>query len=73
MDVVAGIQILATLIQAVTNAAAQASQVSSIITGAQAQGRTTFTADEWAIIQGTQATSRQALVDAINKALASGV
>jgi hypothetical protein len=70
MEVVEGIELLSTLLTTVTNAAAQAATVSAVIKGAQAAGRTTFTDAEWATITATQATSRQALVDAIAKALA---
>lgn len=73
MEIAAAIDILATILQTVTNATSQAISVSSTIKQAQSEGRTTFTDAEWATIQATQATSRQALVDAINKALAGGV
>lgn len=72
MEIAAAIDILATILQTVTNATAQAISVSSTIKQAQSEGRTTFTDAEWADIQATQATSRQALVDAIQKALSGG-
>lgn len=71
MEIVEGINILATILQTVTNAAAQAVTVSATIKQAQSEGRTTFTDAEWAAIQATQASSRQALVDAISAALAA--
>lgn len=69
MDVAAAIEALAAVLNTVTNAVAQASQISSIIQGAQAQGRTTLTAEEWAIIDQSNAAARQALVAQIAKAL----
>ena len=65
------VNILATLLSTVTNAVTQASQVSSIIQGAQAQNRTTLTDGEWAIVNAANTSSRQALVDSINKAFAA--
>lgn len=65
------VEILATVLTTVTNAVAQASQISSIIQGAQAQSRTTLTDAEWAIVNSANAQSRSALVDAINKAFAA--
>jgi vacuolar-type H+-ATPase subunit E/Vma4 len=60
---------LATILNTITNAVAQATQVSSIIKGAQADGRTALTDGEWQIIQSANASSREALVEAIQKAL----
>jgi len=64
------INILSALLTTVTNAVTNASQVSSIIQGAQQQNRTTLTDGEWAIVNAANASSRQALADAINKAFA---
>lgn len=70
MQIADGVAILATLLSTVTNAVAQASQVSSMIQAAQAAGRTTFTDTEWATITAANSASREALVTAIQKALA---
>lgn len=70
MDIAAAVEILATVLNTITNAAAQASQISSIVKGAQAQGRTTLTDAEWAIVNQANADARKALLDAIAKALA---
>lgn len=51
------------------NMMSQAQQISALIQKAQAEGRTTFTADEWAQIQAVDANARAALVAAITKAL----
>ena len=64
------VEVLATVLTTVTNAVAQASQISSIIQGAQAQSRTTLTDAEWAIVNSANAQSRAGLVSAINKAFA---
>lgn len=68
MEVVAALEVLAQVLSTVTNSVAQASQISTIIQGAQAQNRTTLTDAEWAIVNSANAQSRSALVDAINKA-----
>lgn len=44
-------------------------QISALVQTAQGQGRTTFTADEWATIQGIDAAARAALVQQITAAL----
>ena len=69
MEVVAAVEVLSTILTTITNAVAQASQVSGIIQSAQAQGRTTLTEAEWSIVNAANATSREALVAAIQKAL----
>ena len=69
-QVTEALDILATILTTVTNAAAQAVTVSATIKQAQAEGRTTLTDNEWASIQSTQATSRKALADAIAQVLA---
>jgi len=65
------VTILAQVLTSVTNAVAQASQVSTIIQGAQAQSRTELTDAEWAIVNTANAQSRSALAEAINKAFAA--
>lgn len=69
MTVAEGIDILATLLSTVSNAAAQATTVSSLISQAKAAGRDTFNDQEKAIIDNANAAARQALADAITKAL----
>lgn len=67
---------LAALIQTMntaTNMMAQASQISALIQTATAQGRTTFTADEWATITASDAAARAQLVAAITAALTKPV
>ena len=65
------VNILSTLLTTITNSVQNASQVSTIIQGAQAQSRTTLTDGEWAIVNQANAGSREELVAAINKAFAS--
>ena len=60
---------LLNLISTASNLLASAQQVGALIQKAQQEGRTTFTAEEWAVVQGADATSRQALVAAISAAL----
>ena len=69
MTVLEGVNALMGLITTATNMLAQAQQISAIVQKAQSENRTTFTPDEWAVIQQMDATSRQALVDAITAAL----
>lgn len=68
METAAAIEILAQVLNTITNAVAQANQISTIVTGAQKQGRTTLTDEEWAIVNQANSQSRAALVDSINKA-----
>lgn len=63
------LSVLSTVLTTVSNSVAQATQISQIIAGAQAQGRTELNSDEWAIINSAQASTRAALVEAIKKAL----
>jgi predicted deacylase len=70
-QVTEALDILSTILTTVANATAQAVSVSATIKQAQLEGRTTLTDVEWAAIQSTQATSRKALADAIQAALAS--
>lgn len=72
MEVVEAINILATVLNTVTNSVAQASNISAVIRQAQTEGRTTLTDAEWATVQAANASSREALVAAIQKALAGG-
>lgn len=67
MDVAAAVAALATLVNTLSNMAQQASVSANMIHQAQAEGRTTFTAAEWATIDAAHAAARQALVDAIAK------
>lgn len=69
-QVTEAIDILATVLTAATNALTQAASISATVKQAQLEGRTTLTDSEWADIQATQATSRQALVVAISQVLA---
>ena len=49
-----------------------AQQISTLIQTAQAAGRTTLTADEWASVVGADNSAEAALVAAIAKAKAAG-
>ncbi len=69
-QVTEAIDILATILTTATNALSQAASISATVKQAQLEGRTTLTDSEWAGIQATQATSRQALVAAISQVLA---
>lgn len=63
---------LALLLQVTGTAAnmiANAQQISALIQTATAQGRTTFTADEWVQIQGVDTAARALLVQQITAAL----
>lgn len=71
-DVASAIEVLANVLTTVTNSVASAAQISQIVKNAQADGRTTLTEAEWATVTEAQNSSRQALVDAINKALSGG-
>lgn len=63
------LDILNTVLTTATNALSQAAGISATIKQAQLEGRTTLTDSEWAGIQATQASSRQALVMAISQVL----
>jgi hypothetical protein len=69
-QVTEAIDILATILTTATNALSQAASISATVKQAQLEGRTALTDSEWAGIQATQATSRQALVTAISQVLA---
>ncbi len=63
---------LALLLQVTGTAAgmiANAQQISALIQTATAQGRTTFTPEEWATIQGVDTAARAVLVQQITAAL----
>lgn len=68
-SVAEALALLLTATNAAATALANAQQISAIIQAATAQNRTTFTPEEWATIQGTDATARAALVAAITAAL----
>lgn len=51
------------------NMMANAQQISALIQKAQAEGRTTFTPEEWTQIQSIDGNARAALVAQITKAL----
>lgn len=70
MTTVEAIAMLTQLLATATNLMANAQAVSALIQKAQAEGRTTFTAEEWATIQGADNAGRAALVAAISAALA---
>ena len=61
--------ILAQGLGTATSLLASVQQISALISTAQAQGRTTFTAEEWATVQGVDTAARQQLVAAITAAL----
>ena len=69
MGIAEALGILSAALGTATNLMAQAQQISALIQQAQAQGRTTFTADEWAVIQSADTQARAMLVQAITKAL----
>jgi len=53
--------------------AQHAQAISQLIQKAQAEGRDTFTIDEWTVITGADDHARQVLADAISKAIAAKV
>ena len=69
-QVIEAIDILAAVLTTATNALTQAASISATVKQAQMEGRTNLTDSEWAGIQATQASSRQALVAAIAEVLA---
>lgn len=66
MNTLTAINLAAVLLQTAMNAMAAAAQVSAIITKAQAEGRTTLTAEEMAVVKGADDAARAALAGAIN-------
>ena len=69
MTIAEAIALLLTLTSSLTQAAANIQTISNLIATAQAAGRTTFTADEWAQIQGIDTNARAALLAQITAAL----
>ena len=69
MTIAEALTLLLQLTGSATALIAQIQQVSALVQTAQAQGRTTFTPDEWATIQGIDTASRAQLVAAITAAL----
>lgn len=69
MNVVEAVAALLALLNTATNAMVNAQQISALIQKATAEGRNTFTPDEWAVIQQTDTNSRDALIKAITEAL----
>jgi len=64
------IGLLLQLTQTLTQATANIQTISGVIQTAQAAGRTTLTPEELAQVQAIDSNARQALLDAITKALA---
>lgn len=64
-----GLQILDAALSVAGNALVKAQLVGGFIQKAQAEGRTTFTADEWAQIQAVDDAGRDKLVNAIKNAV----
>lgn len=69
MTIAEAIALLVQLTQMLTTATANIQTISGLIQTAQAAGRTTFTPEEWAQVQGIDSAARQQLIDAITKAL----
>jgi hypothetical protein len=65
MGVAEAIIALANITSAGITLLQQAQQVSDLIQKANAEGRTTFTVEEWAVITGTDDAARKTLEDAI--------
>jgi hypothetical protein len=70
--IAAGVDKLVTITATLNHLAAGAAMISSMIQKAQAEGRSEFTADEWATIQGADTAARDVLADAIVNALKKG-
>lgn len=69
MTILEATNALLTLLTTATSMMANAQQISGLIQKAQTEGRTTFTPEEWAVIQQSDTTSREALIAAITVAL----
>lgn len=69
MGVAEALALLAQVMASAVNLMANAQQISALVQTAQSQGRTTFTPDEWATIQGIDTAARQLLVAQITAAL----
>ena len=69
MTIAEAISLLLQLTTALSQATANITTISGLIQKASGEGRTTFTADEWAQIQGIDTAARQALLAQITAAL----
>ena len=69
MNAIAALNILITLTDALSRITVNIQQVSALIQKAQAEGRDTFTEDEWKNIVGADDQARAFLADAIARAL----
>lgn len=70
MTLAEAIATLLQITQTATNMLGQATAISALIQKANAEGRSTFTADEWQVIKGADDTARAQLVAALQLALA---
>lgn len=71
-EIAAGLAIATQLTNSALEFLKNAQQVSQLTANAQAEGRGTYTEEEWAIITGLDDAARKALVDAIAEAEAEG-
>lgn len=71
MEIAEALALVVQLMNAATNGLALATQVSALIQNAQAQGRTTLTADELQQCAALDDTARNLLQSAIDKATAA--
>lgn len=69
MTVAEAIAVLLQVLNTGTNLLAQGQAISALIQKANSEGRTTFTAEEWATIKGADDTARAQLVAALQQAL----
>lgn len=69
MTIAEAIAILLQVMGTATNLLAQGQAISALIQKANSEGRTTFTAEEWATIKGADDTARAQLVAALAAAL----
>lgn len=69
MGTIEALNALLALMNTAMNAMASAQQVSAILQKAQAEGRSTLTEEEMAVVKGIDDTARKALVDAISAQL----
>ncbi len=68
MGTVEAVVMLANLTNAAITSLQNAQVISGLIQKAQAENRTTFTAEEWALITGADDAARKELADAIKTA-----
>lgn len=68
MDIASAVIILANVTSSGITLLQQAQVVSDLIRKANSESRTTFTADEWAVITGADDAARKTLDDAIKNA-----